>query len=282
MTNRKKHFSQKVVVITGGSSGIGLAVAKKLALQGANLVIIGREKEKLDRARAVLEEAAQGQSLVLTFATDVSDKEQIASVMEKTGKWFGRIDVLINCAGIITCGRFADQPVEELEKSVAVNYMGAVYASKAAWPYLKKAKGHLSFVSSIAGYIGLVGHSSYAPAKFALSGLAECLRMEGKQDGISVSIIYPPDTDTPMLRYERKHSLPETMALSKRIKTLTAEHVAAIYLRGIANGKFAIYCTTNSRLLRWFSALFPGLFHTLTSRIVQKVTKDATAQTVGM
>ena len=156
-----------------------------------------------------------------------------------------------------------------------VNYFGSLYTSKAAWPYLEAAKGRLSFVSSVAGYMGLIGYSSYAPGKFALTGLAECLRMEVKNDGIKISIIYPPDTDTPLLKYERAHTLPESMALSKNIQVVSAERVAKIYMEGLQKNKFEIYCDFNSRMLRSFKNNFPGLFNYLSHRVIKKAGNKA-------
>ena len=193
---RDGYYKDKVVVITGGSSGIGLAVAKEFAREGAELLLIARNKEKLAGAKSMLEKIST--ATVSILSADVSNKEEIINAINEVGNKYGRIDVLINCAGIITCGRFADQPVDDLEKCIQVNYLGSLYTSKAAWPYLAAAKGRLSFVSSVACYMGLIGYSSYAPGKFALAGLAECLKMESKKDAIKVSIIYPPDTDTPL------------------------------------------------------------------------------------
>jgi len=106
-----------------------------------------------------------------------------------------------------------------------------------------------------------------------LGGLAECLRMEGKDDGISVSIIYPPDTDTPLLRYERQNTLPESIALSKNIKIVSAEKVAKIYMKGLQENKFEIYCDVNSRFVRWMKNNFPGLFNNITEGIIRKERK---------
>ncbi len=262
-------YKDKVVVITGGSSGIGFAVAKEFAKQKAKVILIARDKEKLMLATDELKKSYDNIHTEF-FIGDVSVKSQIASVINEIGNKYHQIDVLINCAGIITCGWFADQPVDDLEKSVCVNYLGSVYTSKAAWPWLKKAKGQLSFVSSVAGYMGLIGYSSYAPTKFALSGLAECLNMEAKKDYIRISIIYPPDTDTPLLKYERAHTLPESIALSKSIKVISPEKVALVYIRGLQKNKFEIYCDFNSRMLRAFKNNFPGLYNFFTRQVIKK------------
>jgi 3-dehydrosphinganine reductase len=190
-------YKDKVVVITGGSSGIGLALAKQFAQQHARLVLIARDEEKLKAAKLLAEK--NGAATVLPISADITDNAAVIAAVTTIAEQFEKIDVVINCAGIMTCGRFKDQPVKDLERCLLTNYLGAVYVSKAAWPCLKKSEGQLSFVSSVAGYMGLIGHSSYAPSKFAIVGLAECLRMEAKDDNIRVSVIYPPDTDTPML-----------------------------------------------------------------------------------
>lgn len=270
-------YKGKVVIITGGSSGIGLALAHEFAREAAYIVLVARDRAKLAHASLGLEDAFE--TPVKTIAADVGNQDAIASAIRQAGDEYGRIDVLINCAGATSCGRFADQPVGDLEKTMRTNYLGALYASKAAWPYLKKAGGQLSFVSSVAGYMGLIGYSSYAPTKFALTGLAECLRMEGADDGIRVSVIFPPDTNTPMLEYEKKHGLPETLALSANIKAISAEKVAAVYIRGLQRNKKEIYCDRSSSLLRLFKAGFPGLFYYLTKRVVQKARKIKSKQT---
>lgn len=272
-------YEEKVVVITGGSSGIGLAVAKEFALRKAKTVLISRNEEKLIQAKKELEKISGLPSGIFYYPADISDREQINMVILKIVDRFNGIDVLINSAGIITCGRFADQPIQDLEACLFTNYLGTVYATKAAWPWLKKNKGLMAFVSSVAGYTGVIGYSGYAPPKFAMTGLVECLRLEAKDDGIRISIIYPPDTDTPLLEYERKHSLPESIALNKNIKAITAERVAKIFMDGLLKNKFEIYCDFNSRFVRWMKNNFPGLFNRLTDSIILRERNRLSRQT---
>lgn len=265
-------YKGKVVVITGGSSGIGLALAKEFVKQQAYVTIISRDRHKLKIAETELA-VLTGNSSVHSISADVSVRQEIVDAINWVGNKFGRIDVLINSAGIATYGRFKDQPVEDLEACMQVNYIGSVYASKAAWKFLKTAKGQLSFVSSVAGYVGLIGYSSYSPTKFAMTGLAEALSFEGEDDSIKVSIIYPPDTDTPMLQHGNVSNIPECIALSKNIKVKSAEEVARIYIQGLQQNKFEIYCDFNSRLVRWLKNNFPGVFVFLTRRIIKKARK---------
>ena len=266
-------YQHRVVVITGGSSGIGFALAKEFTKQNAHVTIISRDKNKLLSAQEALAALTSQVSAVDIIRADVALQDQIVNAINAVGIKFGKIDVLINGAGIATYGRFKDQPFESLEKCMQVNYMGSVYASKAAWAFLKKAQGQLSFISSVAGYLGLIGYSSYSPTKFAMTGLAESLRFEGADDDIRVSIIYPPDTDTPMLRNGNINNIPECIALSKNIKVKTAEEVARIYIRGLQKNEFEIYCDLDSRMIRWLKNNFPSVFVYATNRIIKKARK---------
>jgi 3-dehydrosphinganine reductase len=267
------HYYHQVVVITGGSSGIGLALAKEFAKQQAHIMLIARDQQKLEAAKGELIAIVKESSDVDVFAADVSVEEEITTAIKVIGERYQKIHVSINCAGIVACGRFMNLKPDALNNCLQVNYMGAVYATQSAWPYLKLAKGQLSFVSSVAGYIGLIGYSAYAPTKFAMTGLAECLFYEGKDDDIRVSIIYPPDTETPLLQYEKANTLPECKALSKNIKVKTAEAVAAIYMKGLMRNRVHIYCDMESRLVRWFKNNFPGLTIYFTNSIIRKSRK---------
>lgn len=265
----KIDYKGKIVVITGGSSGIGLATAMELARQHAILILIARNKERLHQAKIAVKKV-NANAAVDTYAVDISVPEEITPVISEIGSRFGRIDLLINCAGMVTCGRFKDQSNEDLDKVIQINYMGCVYVTKAAWPYLQACRGQLSFVSSVAGYFGVIGYSSYSPSKFAMTGLAEVLRYEGKTDGISVSIIYPPNTATPLLDYSNKNNIPECLALSKNIKTKTAGEVAKIYVKGLQKNVFEIYCDKESKALRWLKCTFPSLSYRLSLAMIKR------------
>jgi 3-dehydrosphinganine reductase len=266
-------FNQKNVVITGGSTGIGLAIAKEFARQGSRLFLIARDHSKLQDAQTLLKKDF-GASTVEIFALDVADANAVRAAMTDIGTKFGGIDVLVNNAGILRCGRFTDQSDEDLAYSLQVNYLGAANVIRAAWPYLEQAgNGQIGIVSSVAGYVGLIGYGSYSPSKFALTGLAEVLRMEGSDKGIKVTIVYPADTETPQLEYERAHTLPETMALSKNASIFKPEQIAAKLVAGMEKGKFDVYCNFESRLIRSLRAIWPGMFFSSVDGIVAKSRK---------
>jgi len=153
-------------------------------------------------------------------------------------------------------GRFEDAPLEEFEHVMAVNYLGSVYCARAVLPAMRaRRRGYVCFVSSGAALIGVYGYSVYAPTKFALRGLADVLRSELKQDDVRVSIVYTPDTDTPMLQEEIACAPPETRAISAAAGLWTADAVARATLRGLDAKRFEIPIGTELSALMRFRGL---------------------------
>lgn len=183
-----KPFTDKVVVITGASSGIGKALALEFAAKGAHIVGAARSAEKLDELSNQLT-AMNVQSLMVT--TDVSVETDCRRLISETIRRFGKIDVMITNAGISMRALFEDVNLEVLKKSMDINFWGTVYCSKYALPYLLKSKGSLVGVSSIAGYKGLPGRSGYSASKFAMQGLLEVIRIENMKKGLHVLIACP-------------------------------------------------------------------------------------------
>lgn len=263
-------FRQQNIVVTGGSSGIGLSIAKTFAQLGSHVFLIGRNAERLADARALLQEEYPGIK-VHTFPADVSQAEEIRAVIQRIGDQYGGIHTLINNAGISARGKLKELDREDLTCAMDVNFFGAVYCTQAAWPFLARAdRGHIGFVSSVAGYIGLIGQSAYSASKFAMTGLAECIRMEAADDGIGVTVIYPPDTDTPMLRRAEADGSPETRALSEKASLLAPDEVAAKLIDGIQRGRFEVFCNWQSRLIRIARALAPGAFFSRMDGVVRR------------
>jgi uncharacterized protein len=185
-------FRDKVVVITGASSGIGALMAETLAQRGAIPVLAARSKAKLD------EVAARIRGRHGSFILDVTSSEQVDSVMEQIVQQFGRIDVLINNAGYGVFDKFIDAPLSEFEEMMEVNYLGTVRCIKAALPHmLEQGSGHLVNIASMAGKIGSSKSSGYSATKHAVLGLTNCLRMELMGTGVFVTAINPGPIDTP-------------------------------------------------------------------------------------
>jgi 3-dehydrosphinganine reductase len=251
------------VLITGGSSGIGKALATLMARRGDCVSLIARDPEKLERARKEIQAGAlQPGRRVLAFSADVSDRLQTEHAVRAAVGELGPPDVVVTSAGMAHPGLFLELPITVFERSMAVNYLGTLYTLRAALPsMLERKRGHLVLLSSGAGLIGIYGYTPYSPGKFAVRGLAESLRGELRQTGISVSVVYPPDTDTPQLREEHKTKPPETKRITARAGTWSAEGVAGVILDGIRRKSFLISPGLEMKLLCRFHSILQPLIH---------------------
>lgn len=263
----KYKFNNKQAIITGGSAGIGLSIAKKLASLGCQIHLIARDKEKLTKAKFNINETYPNVNIEI-YSVDLKNKELLEETMISIGKNHG-IDILVNNAGVEAYGKFEDIEETALRHVFEVNYWAAVNATRAAIPYLKSSScGHVSFVSSVAGYLGAFGYVSYAPTKFAVTGFAECLRMEMRPHNIGVSIVFPPDTDTDMYTREKQNQIPEAKALSKHGKVISPDLVANKLIKSIEKSQFEVLCNKESILVKKFKNLFPSLYYKTLDRII--------------
>jgi 3-dehydrosphinganine reductase len=225
-------------LITGGSSGIGYAIARRL-VSDMNVSLVARGEARLADAReALLRENGAGE--VLTIPADVSVREEAQRAVSEAAAALGAPSLVVTSAGIAVPGYFEDVPVEVFERTMAVNYLGTVYVVKAAVPLMKAGGGRIVMISSGAGLIGLFGYTPYSPTKFALRGFAEALHAELRHAGVGISIAYPPDTETPQLIEEQKTKPAETRMMTARAGVWTADAVAQRILKGVARGAFAI------------------------------------------
>lgn len=255
-------YSHQHAIITGGSSGIGKAVAKLLAQQGANLTLIARDRTKLEHAKQEIEAVKVNSSQIVSFVTaDVANRESVTRAIKQAIADLGTPRILITSAGMVHPGYFSEIPLDIFEKTMAVNYFGSLYSVKAVLPSMvEQGQGQIILVSSGAGLIGIYGYTSYCPSKFALRGLAESLRGELKPQGISVAVVYPPDTDTPQLAAENKIKPAETKQITATAKTWSATAVAQEIMRGIEKKQLAIAPGLELKILnRWHSLLSPLL-----------------------
>ncbi|MBE8966096.1 SDR family oxidoreductase [Nostocales cyanobacterium LEGE 12452] len=252
----------KHAIITGGSSGIGKAIAKLLVQSGSSISIIARTQTQLNFTKAELETfKTHPNQQIIVISADVSQREQVESAIASAMIQLGVPDLLITSAGIAHPGYFAELPVAIFEQTMAINYFGTLYCIKAVLPsMIQQGKGHIVVISSGAGLIGLYGYTPYSPSKFAVRGLAESLRGELKTAGIQISIVYPPDTDTPQLVAENKTKPMETKLITQSAQILTAEKVAFDILLRVKRKVFAITPGIEmSLLLRFHSLLAPIL-----------------------
>jgi len=259
MSTKNAYWENKVILVTGGSSGIGLAAAKLLSAQGAHVWLAARRQGQLEAALKEVEAARQSSSQGCGIvAADLSDPAQAEAAVARVTRAAGRLDVVINSAGITQPGYVQALPLEVFRRLMEVNYYGTVYVAKAALPgMLERGAGHIINISSMAGYVGVFGYSAYDATKFAVAGFSEVLRAEMNPHGIRVSVAFPPDTDTTQLKYEQPFTPAETKAISGAAKALSAETVARSILKQAEKGHFFIFPGFDSRLFYLLTSKLP-------------------------
>lgn len=251
--------SGKSALITGGSSGIGLSMAKLLAKLGANIWIMGRDQEKLDSAcNEIVKQQLSPEQQIKTIAADVAKYNEISSALlpfiEQPP------DLVINSAGITYPGYFYDLDLQIFRDMMEVNYFGTLYVLKLLIPGMMKRKsGMIINISSAVGLHGLIGYSAYAASKFAVVGLSDALRYDVKPYDIQVSVAIPTDTDTPQLAFEKSLKPDVLRELTDSKNTpMPPDLVAGNILQSAFKGKYLILPTGDARILYAISRLFPG------------------------
>ena len=233
MSGRPAH-----AIISGGSSGIGLALGRRLAAAGWNLTILARGADRLAEARAAL---AAGGTEVMAELVDVADRDAVGRAVHASVARLGPPKLVVASAGMVVPGRFDELPLEAYRKTMEVNYFGTLNLVRAALPAMRAQQGgRIVMISSGAALLGIYGYTAYAPSKFAVRGLAEALRSELAPDGIAVSVVYPPDTDTPQFREEVRLRPEATSRVAGSGGLRSADQVAEAILRGIRRGRFTI------------------------------------------
>lgn len=251
----KKLFKDKVVIITGASSGIGEATARKFALNGSKVVLAARTESRLSE---ITNEINRSGGEAFYVVTDVSIEADCKRLIEITIEKYSSIDILVNNAGLSMRASFLDADLRVLHRLMDVNFWGTVYCTKYALPYLIKSKGSLVAVSSVAGFHGLPGRTGYSASKFAIHGLMETIRIENLKNGLHVMIIAPGFTSTEI----RKHALTadgheqgESPLDEKNL--MSSEYVAEWVLKGIRKKKRNKILTWYGRLTALFQRIVP-------------------------
>ncbi len=250
-------YQNKVALITGGSSGIGLALARALSAKGAHVWIMARHQDLLDAALGEIQAVRQRPDQIIgAVSGDVMEVEQVNSAVDKVVKSVGVPDYLINAAGAAHPGHVEELDLKIFRWMMELNYFGTVYATKACLPgMIQRKSGHIVNISSVAGFIGVYGYAAYGAAKFAVSGFSDVLRAEMKPHGIRVSIAYPTNTDTRGMVYENQFKPPETRALEGTVKMMSPEVVANAILKGVERGRYVIMIGLEPVMLRRLSGL---------------------------
>ncbi len=248
-------MKDKVVIITGASSGIGEACAIAFAYKGAKIVIAARNMDKLNAVSKKVKDIG-GDALVVKC--DVSVKEDCENLVKEALTKFGRIDTLINNAGISMRAVFNDMEVDVLEKVMNINFYGTVYCTKYALPHILKNKGSVVGVSSIAGYVGLPARTGYSASKFAMQGFLEALRTENLRTGLHVLIACPGFTAS-NIRNTALSSDGSVQGESPRNeqKMMTSEEVANYIVKGVEQRKRTLILTSQGKLVVFLSKFLP-------------------------
>ncbi len=256
-------FQNKVIIITGASYGIGQQLALQLSERGAWLALAARSIEKLEK---VSEECVQLGGRVITVPTDISDQTQCKNLIDQTVKEYGKIDILINNAGIALATRFENlEDLNLFEKVIAVNFFGAVYCTHYALPYLKESQGRLVAVSSLRGKIQSATADGYGASKHAMAGFFDSLRIELANRGVSVTIIYPGWVSSGISSRTLKSDGTQKGEISRHEKNaMPVDKCAKKIIRATEKRKREIVMTFKGKLGLWLKLIAPKLVDRMT------------------
>ncbi|SDJ85256.1 short chain dehydrogenase [Ferrimonas sediminum] len=262
------HPDSPLALISGASSGIGLDLAKAYAARGWRLALLARNPQRLAQAVAQCQSLAPGAE-VCGYSVDVDDPQAVQNSVEKIRTRQGQPYLLILSAGIVQSIRFMEQSDDEFEALMQTNLLGSRRLAKAWLPgMLEQRQGQICFVSSLAGLIAPYGYSGYSASKFALLGMAGALRQEVSSQGIRVSVLCPPEVDTPMVIQERTYISPVARLLKDLGGTLQVDTVTRATIKGLEQSRFLIIPGVRAKLTHHCARLFPGLFGWAMQRIV--------------
>jgi short-subunit dehydrogenase len=261
-------MKDKVVVITGGSSGIGKALAEVFGKNGSKVLITGRNKVELDKT--VDELNSEGISIA-GFVADASIEQDNKRMADETLKRFGKIDILINNAGITMRALFEEVDLSVVKKVMDINFYGVLFATQACLPEIIKNKGSVIGISSIAGFRGLPGRTGYSASKFALNGFLEVLRTEMLYRGVHVLTACPGFTTSNIRnRALTKDGSVQGESPRDENKMMTAEECASHIYRATVKRKNFLVLTSQGKLAVWLNKLFPSLADKMVYNVMAK------------
>lgn len=263
-------MKDKVVVITGGSSGIGKALAEEFGSHGSKILITGRNGKDLDEA---VKEIRKKGIEITGFQSDVSREEDNKKMAAFAIETYGRIDIIINNAGITMRALFEDVEMDVIKKVMDINFYGVLYATRACLPEIIKNKGSVIGISSIAGYRGLPARAGYSSSKFALNGFLEVLRTEMLMKGVHVLTACPGFTTSNIRkRALSKDGTAQGDSPRNEGKMMSAEECARHIYRATVNRKKILVLTTQGKLAVFLNKWFPGMMDKI---VFNEMTKEA-------
>jgi len=257
------NYSGKVVVITGASSGIGEESAEEFAKRYAVVILVARNKDRLDETAKKL---AKYSCKALVCPCDVSQKEEVSQMSKAVLEKFGRVDILVNNAGFGIYRVLNNAKPEEIESQLSTNFLGMVYCVKAFLPkMLEQKSGHIVNVASVAASFGVPGMASYCASKFAMLGFSEALSHELKGTGVRITVVSPIMVRTNFFNHKSFSKMPRYSATS-----LSANTVAKAIVRAASSPRLEIIVPQFVRIAIWLKQTFPYLMNPLVGSIFRK------------
>jgi dehydrogenase/reductase SDR family member 7B len=261
-------MKDKVIIITGATSGIGKALAFEFGSKGSIVVVTGRRKEELEKVSGALRSR---DVRVLAIQSDVSQEADTGRIVDETIRQYGRIDVLINNAGISMRALFEDLELDVFKKVIDINFFGTVYCTKYALPHILASKGSIVGISSINGKRATPARTAYSSSKYAMEGFLESLRMEVMKRGVHVLSVCPGFTAS-NIRNNALTADGSVQGESPRDedKMMSSEETAAHIYKAIVKRKRDLILTTQGKLAVWLTKFFPSWMDTITYRVMAK------------
>lgn len=257
------NFKDKLVLVTGASSGIGEASALQFAKQGANLILVARNKAKLTK---VAEDLKKFNVSTLVFECDVSKKDEVENMAKHILEQYHSLDILVNNAGFAIFGPVSKLSIEEIESQMVTNYFGMIYCIKNFLPeMIKKKSGHIVNVASVAASIGLPGMASYSASKFAMLGFSEGLKSELKGTGVGVTVVSPIMVRTNFFDHPSFEKTPKYSPIS-----ISSETVANAILKAANSSRLEIIVPPIVRGAVWMKETFPYLINPILGSAFRK------------
>ncbi|MFW9970176.1 MAG: SDR family oxidoreductase [Candidatus Odinarchaeota archaeon] len=271
---KKQLFKGKTAILIGASTGMGKAIAKLFVQLGGSVLIIARRQNVLEETAEDIKQIISYESQFVEFMScDATVIEKLKPILIDFIQNHGVPDYLFNLVGRAIPGYIEEYTLDDFKKNMDTNYYGQLVPTLIMIPeFINEKKGHIIFFSSMLGYMGMMGYGAYVPTKFAIVGLAESLRNELKPLNIRISIVYPPDTNTPGLSTENEGKPPECAMMSETGGLLEPEEISEYVIKKLLKKQFHI-SPGNAKSIRYIHRIFPKLVRWFLDRDYKKARK---------